>query len=65
MFALRCLHPPGGAMALLVVLTHTKAFEFALFPALTNSLLLVAFGLAYNTATRKAYPHALATPPAP
>ncbi|MBW8880159.1 MAG: HPP family protein [Asticcacaulis sp.] len=65
MFALRCLHPPGGAMALLVVLTHTRAFEFALFPALTNSILLVAFGLAYNTVTRKAYPHALAAAPAP
>jgi|GEM_PF-1051278 len=31
MFALRCLHPPGGAMALLVVLTHTHAWSFALF----------------------------------
>ena len=58
MFALRCLHPPGGAMALLVVLTHTKAPMFALFPAFTNSLLLVLAGLAYHAfVTRHSYPH--------
>jgi CBS domain-containing membrane protein len=57
MFALRCLHPPGGAMALLVVLTHTRALEFALFPAFTNSLLLVLAGLVYHAATRHSYPH--------
>lgn len=38
----------GGAMALLVVLTHTHAPLFALFPAFTNSLLLVGMGLLYN-----------------
>jgi CBS domain-containing membrane protein len=64
MFAMRCLHPPGGAMALLVVLTHTQAWSFALFPALTNSLLLVAAGVAYNRLTRKAYPHLVASAPA-
>jgi CBS domain-containing membrane protein len=57
MFSLRCLHPPGGAMALLVVLTHTKAPGFILFPACTNSLLLVAAGLVWNTLTRRTYPH--------
>ena len=57
MFALRCLHPPGGAMALLVVLTHTRAPMFALFPAFTNSLLLVLAGLAYHALTRHSYPH--------
>ncbi|MFT4074936.1 MAG: HPP family protein [Asticcacaulis sp.] len=62
MFALRCLHPPGGAMALLVVLTHTHAPLFALFPAFTNSLLLVGMGLLYNNLTRRAYPHV--APPA-
>lgn len=59
MFTLRCVHPPGGAMALLVVLTHTTAPVFALFPALTNSCLLVAFGLVYNNLTRRSYPHAV------
>ena len=57
MFALRCLHPPGGAMALLVVLTHTQAPLFVLFPAFTNSLLLVAAGVAYHALTRHSYPH--------
>ena len=57
MFALRCLHPPGGAMALLVVLTHTHEWVFALFPAFTNSLLLVVAGLAYHAVTRHSYPH--------
>ncbi len=52
MFALRCLHPPGGAMALLTALGGVTAFEFAAFPALANSLALVAFGLGYNRATR-------------
>ncbi|HEY5757659.1 MAG TPA: HPP family protein, partial [Steroidobacter sp.] len=36
MFALRCLHPPGGAAALLAVLTHASSFDFVLFPVLTN-----------------------------
>ena len=57
MFTLRCIHPPGGAMALLVVLTHTQAPLFALFPAFTNSVLLVVMGLAYNFLTGKSYPH--------
>ena len=57
MFALRCLHPPGGAMALLVVLTHTTHWGFALFPAAFNSLLLVAAGMAYNSFTGRSYPH--------
>lgn len=63
MFAGRCLHPPGGAMALLVVLTHTKAPAFALFPAFTNSLLLVGFGLLYNNLTRRPYPHQILAAP--
>ena len=57
MFALRCLHPPGGAAALLAVLTNASTFEFVLFPVLTNSVLLVAVGMAYNTATGRRYPH--------
>lgn len=62
MFALRCQHPPGGAMALLVVLTHTRAPLFALFPAFTNSLLLVLAGLAYHALTRHSYPHVPESP---
>ena len=57
MFVLRCLHPPGGAMALLAVLTHSTHFQFALFPAFVNSLLLVLVGIAYNSLTGRRYPH--------
>jgi CBS domain-containing membrane protein len=57
MFQLRCLHPPGGATALLVVLTQASNYQFALFPVLTNSILLVLTGVAYNHVTGRAYPH--------
>ncbi len=57
MFSLRCLHPPGGAMALIAVLTHATAFHWALFPALANSALLVLAGIVYNSATGRRYPH--------
>jgi CBS domain-containing membrane protein len=57
MFALRCLHPPGGASALLVALTGVTDPEFALVPVFANSVLLVAVAMAYNSATRRAYPH--------
>lgn len=62
MFALRCLHPPGGAAALLAVLTHTTDFSFALFPVLANSLLLVLAGVIYNTLTGRRYPHVQVAP---
>ncbi len=57
MFALRCLHPPGGASALLVVMSGVADPQFALYPMLLNSLLLAAAGMAYNQATGRAYPH--------
>lgn len=57
MFALRCLHPPGGASALLVALGGVSDPSFVLFPVLANSALLVATGIAYNSATRRPYPH--------
>ncbi len=60
MFALRCLHPPGGAMALTVALGHVADPAFALFPVLLNSVLLVVAGVVWNNATRRRYPHAQA-----
>lgn len=56
MFRARCLHPPGGASALLAALTGAQP-EFALFPMLTDSLLLVMAGVAYNELTGRRYPH--------
>ncbi|MGV3621166.1 MAG: HPP family protein [Archangium sp.] len=57
MFTLRCLHPPGGAAALLVALAGVNDPRFVLFPVLTNSVLLVAMGIAWNNATKRRYPH--------
>ena len=57
MLALRCLHPPGGAMALMMVLGGIRDPGFALYPVMLNSVLLVLTGIAYNNATRRSYPH--------
>lgn len=61
MLLLRCLHPPGGASALLVALGGIQDPGFALHPVFLNSLLLVLVGMAYNSATGRPYPH-LASP---
>ncbi|WP_395055047.1 HPP family protein [Polaromonas sp.] len=58
MLALRCLHPPGGASALMMVLGGITNPWFALFPVLVNSVLLACAGMAWNNATRRPYPHA-------
>ena len=58
MFMLRCVHPPGGATALMAVLLHVTDYRFALFPVLANALLLVLCGVLYNTLTGRSYPHA-------
>ena len=57
MFTLRCLHPPGGATALLVVMAHNTDFHIAAFPILFNSVLLVLAGVLYNQLTGRRYPH--------
>jgi CBS domain-containing membrane protein len=61
MFFLRCLHPPGGAAALFAALGAT-GFQFAVFPVLVNSVLLVSAGVLYNGWTGRRYPHAQARP---
>ena len=62
MFALRCLHPPGGATALLAVLSQASDYRFALLPVLLDSGLLVLAGVLYNSLTGRRYPHTQATP---
>ncbi|KAA2212225.1 HPP family protein [Pseudoroseomonas oryzae] len=61
MFALRCLHPPGGAIALTAVLggpaVTSAGYEFVLLPVGLGSLLLMATALVFNNATRRPYPH--------
>lgn len=61
MFILRCLHPPGGAVALITVLggdaIQSHGYMFALFPVGINSLLLLITAIIYNNITRRQYPH--------
>lgn len=66
MFSLRCLHPPGGAVALTAVLLQVQDFRFALFPVAVNTLLLVLAGSAFHRVTGGRYPHSQqpAKPPA-
>lgn len=65
MFALRCLHPPGGAMALSAVLIHANHGHLAIGAAVVNSLLLVSAGVIYNFATGRRYPHTQIRPRSP
>lgn len=52
MYYLGCLHPPGGATALLAVIggpaIHQLGFQFALYPVLINVVILLIFGVLYN-----------------
>lgn len=56
MFSLRCLHPPGGATALLTALNQAEPL-FAVFPMLTDSVLLVLAGVLINEVSGRRYPH--------
>ncbi|MBP6395735.1 MAG: HPP family protein [Giesbergeria sp.] len=58
MVPLRCLHPPGAALALFAVLQHEHGAAVAAFPVLLNTLVLLAVGIAYNTLTGRSYPYA-------
>ncbi|MDD2869327.1 HPP family protein [Neomegalonema sp.] len=71
----RCLHPPGGAMALTAALggpaVEAWGFWFPLVPVALNSALLVVCGLAFHRllghrypATATPNPHLTADPPA-
>lgn len=61
-FALRCLHPPSGAVALTAVLggpaIQAAGYELVFAPIALNSLLLAGAALIYNNATGRRYPHA-------
>jgi CBS domain-containing membrane protein len=57
MFLLRCLHPPGGATALLAVILHITSYQYIVFPVLVNAALLVLVGVFFNNATGRPYPH--------
>lgn len=61
MFALRCVHPPSGAVALTAVLggpaVHALGFRFVLEPIALQSFVLLTAAIAYHTLTRHRYPH--------
>ena len=63
MFALRCLHPPSGAVALTAVLGGPliveQGYGFIISPVGINSLLLLIVALIYNNMTGRPYPHAV------
>ena len=56
--ALRCLHPPAGAVALLGVLMQVQT-DFVLMPILSGSLLLVALAVLFSRlqGSPAPYPH--------
>ena len=61
LFGLRCLHPPGAALALVAVVggPQVEAFGFALlYPVAFNSFVLVVMALLYNNLTGHPYPKA-------
>jgi CBS domain-containing membrane protein len=61
MMLLGCLHPPGGAVALICVIGGPKVLEagylFALNPVAVDSLLLTGAGMIWGRITRHSYPH--------
>jgi CBS domain-containing membrane protein len=68
MSLLRCLHPPGGACALLCALGATGPDHWGwvmLAPIVVNVLSLVGAGWLYNNLTGHPWPHRAATPPHP
>ncbi|WP_460481489.1 HPP family protein [Comamonas humi] len=56
MVLLRCLHPPGAALAMWMSLNHLHDLHLLLFPVLFNLVVLVLLAVVYNTLTGKRYP---------
>lgn len=68
MMLLRCLHPPGGAMALIAAMGSPDVvalgYGFVLAPVGLNACLLVLAGLVFNNLTGSRWPHRAEMPPA-
>lgn len=61
LFALRCLHPPSIALALVAAVGSPDLHQLhfgLLWPVMFNSLLLVTFALLFNNLTGNPYPKA-------
>lgn len=69
MLLCRCLHPPGGAVALTAVLSgaavRQMGVEFVLTPVAINSLLMVIAAIGFNRMVGRQYPHRQVTRPSP
>jgi CBS domain-containing membrane protein len=65
MFALRCVHPPSGAVALTAVLggpaVHALGFGFVFEPIAIQSLALLISAVVFHALTGHRYPHAVAS----
>ncbi|MGK3125961.1 HPP family protein [Candidatus Pantoea formicae] len=65
MYGLRCLHPPGGAVALTAILggdsVHHAGIYYAFSPVLLNSSILMLLALFFNNLMGRRYPHALSS----
>lgn len=65
MCLLRCLHPPAGALALLVVLADPDSARLGwelLAPVMLSAVSMLLAALAYNNLTRVRYPKKAAEP---
>ena len=67
MSLLRCLHPPGGAVALSAVLgaagAQAPSYMFALVPVGMNSALLLIVAVLFHRLSGHSYPHVVPKPP--
>lgn len=65
MCPLRCLHPPGGALALSLVLADASLGEMGvhvIYPVMLNAVSLLGMALLYNNLTGVRYPKRHAAP---
>ncbi|MDN7671165.1 HPP family protein [Burkholderia oklahomensis] len=66
MFALRCVHPPSGAVALTAVVggpaVHALGFRFVVEPIALQSAALLGAALVYHALAGHRYPHGGARP---
>jgi CBS domain-containing membrane protein len=66
MFALRCVHPPSGAVALTAVLggpsIHALGYRFVLAPVAIQSAALLGAAIVFHALTGHRYPHGHAAP---
>lgn len=62
MFVLRCVHPPGGAVAVTAVLggpaVHALGYGFLLVPVAFQSAMLLSVALVFHAVTGHPYPRA-------